>query len=60
MNQIRDWDGKCQKCMKETDKHTMSLWDVALICIECSQREVEAKDKNNTIRKRDEAGSKKS
>jgi hypothetical protein len=41
MNQIRDWQGVCQKCLAEADKHTMSLHDVALICMDCAERERE-------------------
>ena len=35
MNQIREWDGKCQRCMRPADTHIMSMFDVALICMEC-------------------------
>jgi len=39
MNQIREWDGSCQKCNTETNVHTMSIFDVTLICMECADRE---------------------
>ena len=39
MNQIRDWDGSCQRCMKLSETHTMSMFDVALICMDCAKRE---------------------
>jgi hypothetical protein len=39
MNQIREWEGKCQRCFKETDSHTMSRYDVTLICLECAESE---------------------
>ena len=39
MNQIKDWDGKCQRCYCVTDMHIMSMFDVSLICIECSDKE---------------------
>ena len=39
MNQLRDWEGKCQRCSSETNTHTMSVFDVALICMECAERE---------------------
>jgi len=35
MNQLRDWEGKCHRCGSESDFHTMSMFDVALICMEC-------------------------
>ncbi len=41
MNQLREWEGKCQRCMIETDTHIMSMFDVALICMECWEREKE-------------------
>jgi len=39
MNQVRDWDGKCQRCYRVTTMHIMSMFDVSLICMECSERE---------------------
>jgi len=39
MNQVRKWTGKCQVCGIECEHHTMSLFDVSLICIHCSERE---------------------
>ena len=39
MNQIRDWDGSCQRCYNKTDVHTMSIFDVSLICIPCKDSE---------------------
>ena len=42
MNQLRDWDGKCQRCYTPSDAHTMSMFDVSLICMEC--KEVEQKN----------------
>ena len=41
MNQVRGWDGRCQFCGKESDEHTMSIHDVKLICLECSEHEFE-------------------
>ena len=41
MNQIRDWDGHCQRCMKPAEAHIMSMFDVALICMDCSKCEQE-------------------
>ena len=32
---IRDWDGNCQRCFKETSVHTMSMYSTRLICLEC-------------------------
>ena len=39
MNQIREWDGRCQKCSTETNVHTMSIFDVTLICMDCADKE---------------------
>ena len=39
MNQLRDWDGHCQRCGVKTASHTMSMFDVALVCIDCYDRE---------------------
>ena len=40
MNQIRDWTGKCQRCSKEAEAHTMSMLDVSLVCIPCHESEM--------------------
>ena len=40
MNQIRDWDGRCQQCGAETDEYTMSSYDVKLICMTCYSAEI--------------------
>jgi len=39
MNQIKDWDGHCQRCGEPVDVHIMSMFDVSLICMDCSSRE---------------------
>jgi len=39
MNQLRDWDGRCQRCSNPTDIHTMSMFDVSLICMTCKTAE---------------------
>jgi len=39
MNQPRDWDGRCQRCYKQSDVHTMSMFDVALVCMTCIESE---------------------
>ena len=41
MNQIRDWEGGCQRCGAEADAHTMSMFDVALICMDCHENEMQ-------------------
>ena len=46
MNQIRDWDGKCQRCYSESDTHTMSMFDVSLICMTCHEAEMLHPDYN--------------
>ncbi len=39
MNQLREWNGKCQNCFTPTEQHTMSMFDVRLICLECAEQE---------------------
>ena len=39
MNQIKDWDGACQRCFKLSDFHIMSMFDVSLICRSCMDSE---------------------
>jgi hypothetical protein len=35
----REWSGNCQRCFAKSDIHTMSMFDVSLICITCSDTE---------------------
>ena len=39
MNQLREWTGKCQRCMRDSDVHIMSMFDVSLICTQCWEYE---------------------
>ena len=39
MNQLREWTGRCQRCGEATDMHTMSIFDVTLICMDCHKLE---------------------
>ena len=39
MNSYREWNGECQRCFKKSKMHTMSMFDVALICMGCSEAE---------------------
>ena len=39
MNQMRDWTGSCQRCYRPTNMHTMSMFDVSLICMQCADAE---------------------
>ena len=39
MNQIRDWEGACQRCFALSEKYTMSMLDVSLICMRCANQE---------------------
>ena len=41
MNQIREWEGRCQICFKMTDKYTMSMFDVSFICLNCAEHELQ-------------------
>ena len=40
MNQLREWDGKCQRCYTPSDSHTMSMFDVSLVCMVCKEAEI--------------------
>ena len=39
MNQIREWEGECQRCSVKTGTYTMSMFDVSLICFDCADSE---------------------
>lgn len=39
MNQLREWTGICQRCFKKSEKYTMSMLDVSLICEDCNSGE---------------------
>ena len=39
MNQLAEWTGKCQRCFNKSDMYTMSMFDVALICMDCKDAE---------------------
>ncbi len=41
---MRRWTGKCQRCFKTSNTYTMSWYSVALICLECSNKEEQRKD----------------
>jgi hypothetical protein len=36
---MREWNGRCQRCYKETNGHTMSFLNTQLICFDCSKEE---------------------
>jgi|ETNvirnome_2_300_1030623.scaffolds.fasta_scaffold02143_16 hypothetical protein len=44
MNQLMEWDGMCQRCGTPSSEHTMSIFDVALICMTCAEWEQRNKD----------------
>ena len=44
MNQLREWEGNCQRCYVKTDVYTMSMFDVALVCFECADSEKDHPD----------------
>ena len=43
MNQVRNWNGNCQRCFAMTYEHTMSAYDVSLICMKCWESEKTAR-----------------
>ncbi len=44
MNQIRNWNGKCQRCFAATNAYIMSMFDVALVCMTCHKAEMKHPD----------------
>ena len=44
MRSLNDWKGKCERCGKETNCHTMSWFNTDLICMDCSKMEKEHPD----------------
>ena len=36
---MKERTGRCQRCGKETNVHIMSMFDTALICLGCEERE---------------------
>jgi hypothetical protein len=52
VNQLREWTGKCQRCFVESDVFTMSMLDVALICLRCRDAET-ARDKEKNKEKKE-------
>lgn len=41
---MRDWNGRCQRCFKETSGHIMSMFNTQLICFDCSDKEQKRDD----------------
>lgn len=41
---MRDWTGSCQRCYKETNCHTMSMYSEKLICMGCKEKEEKRDD----------------
>jgi hypothetical protein len=33
---MKDWNGRCHRCGKETNIHKMSWFNTDLICLDCS------------------------
>lgn len=36
---MREWDGVCQRCYRESNAHTMSMFNTDLICMDCKEAE---------------------
>jgi len=45
VNQIQEWTGKCQRCFSLSENHTMSIFDVTLICLDCRDKETKELEK---------------
>ncbi len=44
MSAYRDWNGRCQRCAKETSGHIMSMLNTQLICFDCKDAETKRED----------------
>jgi len=36
---MKEWNGRCQRCYKESIAHTMSRFNTDLICMDCEEKE---------------------
>ncbi len=36
---MKDWNGRCHRCKKETNMHIMSMYNTQLICMPCKDKE---------------------
>ena len=41
---MRSWNGRCQRCGKETNIHMMSMYSELLICMDCKDEETQRDD----------------
>lgn len=39
MKQIKEWDGTCQKCNEKSETHTLSVFGILFICMQCYNEE---------------------
>ena len=46
---MRDWDGHCQRCGKETNCHIMSMFNTQEICLECKEKEEKRDDYKRAV-----------
>jgi len=46
---MREWDGRCQQCYKETRAHIMSMYSTRLICLECKDEETKQPDYREAV-----------
>ena len=45
---MRKWKGQCQRCGTKTNFYTMSWYSERLICMDCSDREQQREDIQDT------------
>ena len=52
---FNDWDGHCHRCGKNTRMHTMSMFNVDLICMACKKLERERKQYRAAVKAENDA-----
>jgi hypothetical protein len=40
----REWNGTCQRCYEKVSGHIMSMFNMQLICLDCSDKETKRDD----------------
>ena len=41
---MKDWNGRCHRCHKETNGHIMSMFNHDLVCFDCKEAETKRDD----------------
>lgn len=46
---MKDWNGRCHRCFKESRSHIMSMYNTDLICFDCKEKETKRDDYKNAV-----------